>query len=263
MPDGRTQPPEKTGEAGKAMSGPAMWEREFTVDSNMLDMNSVMRASDILREFQQTGMDHLDAAGHGLALMDSIDEAFLLSKNSVRICRAPRYGERLTAQTCIPRVKGLFSVRYYRLLDADGGTVADAMSYWTSVRISDRMILRPGHHDDSYIPMTEAFTVGACPPSRIDLPEDAAPCGQRTVRYTDVDQYGHMNNARYADVICEFMPGGMKDRRIASLDMTYSHEAPEGSLLDISAAAVQEKSVFAFDCADRRIFTATASVCGL
>ena len=204
----------------------SMVTREFRVDSNMITVGERMREADILRQFQQTGMDHLEYANHGLKVLQAAQQLFLLARNSVRFYRLPEYWEKLTAMTCTPRYDGLFNVRYYAMRDEAGALVADSCSYWTLFDGASRRIIRPGHVDDSYIPRVEAFTVTAPPPARLTPPEDMREVGRRTVYRHETDQYGHLNNTRYVDILRDFIPA---ERRIAALEMNYSRELPPGA----------------------------------
>lgn len=204
--------------------------REFRVDSNMITLGNQMREADVLRAFQQVGMDHLEAANHGLVVMDKLHEAFLLCRNSVRFLRLPHYGENVTALTCTPRYDGLFNVRYYALRDERGETVADACSYWSLVDTENKRIIRPGHRDDTYIPMVEAFTVSAPVPKRLIAPDGMQNLGSLTVTRSMTDQYGHLNNTRYLDILRDFLPD---DAVISELTMNYNRELPLGTQFDV------------------------------
>ena len=199
---------------------------EFRVDSNMITVGEKMREADILRQFQQTGMDHLEYAGHGLKVLQAEHQMFLLSRNSVRFYRRPEYYEKLTSMTCTPRYEGVFNVRYYAMRDASGELVADSCSYWTLLDSEKFRIIRPGHVDDSYLPKKEAFTVTAPPPGRLTPPEGMTEIGRHTVQLHETDQYGHLNNTRYVDIIRGLLPA---DERISELEMNYNRQLPPGA----------------------------------
>ena len=51
---------------------------------------------------------------------------------------------------------------------------------------------------------------------------------QRTVRFTDLDINGHMNNCRYLDWICDLLPSDFhKDASAAEFTVCYLSEARE------------------------------------
>ena len=204
----------------------SMVAREFRVDSNMITVGERMRETDILRQFQQTGMEHMERANHGFYVMNELHEMLVIVRNNVRFYRLPKYEETVTALTCAPRYDGLFFVRYYSLKDEDGSVLADACSYWTLMDSEKKRIIRPGHHDDTYLPRVEAFSVTAPVPAKLTPPEDMTEVGRRVVYRHDIDQYGHLNNTRYVDILCDFLPEG---ERLSELEMNYSRELPPGA----------------------------------
>lgn len=221
------------------MENLAFAEREYFVDSTMLDINGCLTAAQILRMFQQTGMDHLDKTKHGYDIMNEEGVAFLLSKSNINVMRPAYYGDILYSQTCLPKISGIFYQRYFRLMTPDYETVADGCTLWTLVDLERRTIIRPNHTDNSYMPPFEAFSVTAEPPKTVELPEDMELIGTHTVTYSDCDQYGHMNNTKYVEVILNTLKDFMKGTRVNTLEMCYSHEAPLNSELSIYHAKEQ------------------------
>ena len=201
----------------------SMVSREFRVDSNMITVGERMRETDILRQFQQTGMEHMERANHGFYVMNELHEMLVIVRNNVRFYRLPKYDDVVTVLTCAPRYDGLFFVRYYALRDARGKLLADAHSYWTLVDSEKKRVIRPGRHDDSYLPRVEAFTVTAPVPAKLTPPENMTELGRRVVYPHYIDQYGHLNNTRYVDILTDYLPKG---ERIAALEMNYSKELP-------------------------------------
>ena len=59
--------------------------------------------------------------------------------------------------------------------------------------------------------------------------------GTRRVTYSDVDYNGHMNNTKYPDMLCDFLPDATR-RRVSGLSLSYLHEAPYGFDLSVYRA---------------------------
>ena len=195
------------------------------VDSNMITLGYKMRLGELLRQFQQIGTDHLESTGHGLAVMTEQNEAYLLSRTSIKINRLPKYMEKFTAKTCTPRFEGVFNVRYYSLVGEDGEVIADGMSYWTLLNIATKRIIRPSRIEQRYLPLSEEFTVSAQPPARLSAPENMTQCGTHKVIKGEVDQYGHLNNTRYLDILTDFLD----EDKVGALTLCFNKELPLGS----------------------------------
>lgn len=223
----------------------------FAVNSNMVGPGKLMKIPEILRQFQQVGMDHLEAANHGLEVLEQLHQAFLTSKNSIKIHRLPVYPEVVTVQTCTPRYEGLFNVRYYRMLDKNQNVLVDSYSYWTLVDTNTKKIIRPTHADHSYMPMNEAFTVSAQKPARITLPDKMEKVDRRTVMYSEIDQYGHMNNTRYVDTILDYVD--TDSFNISDIDITYYKEMPLGKEFNVCKFRDDRTYVLAFSSDDESV----------
>lgn len=225
-------------------------ERKFRVDSTMISTRRYMREADILREFQQSGIDHLDAVNHGLEVMEELHEAYLLCRNSVRIHRLPRYGEELSALTCTPRYDGLFDVRYYALRDKTGEFIADSCSYWSLFDTKRMHIVRPTQSIDSYMLKAESFKVSAPVPTRLTAPEGMEKIADLKVTHSLIDQYGHINNTRYVDLLRDFLP---EDVWISELTMNYNTALPLGAEFSVMTDG---KGCYTFNRKDRTCFIA-------
>ena len=65
--------------------------------------------------------------------------------------------------------------------------------------------------------------------------------GERQVFWSDTDFNRHMNNTRYPDVICDFLPPeAMEGKALSALSVSYMKEAPLGDVLQISRAPVPD-----------------------
>lgn len=202
-------------------------ERE--VDSNMISLGYKMRLGEVLRQFQQIGTDHLESTGHGLAAMIENNEAYLLSRTSVRINRLPKYMEKFTAKTCTPRYEGVFNVRYYSLVSESGEVLAEGMSYWTLLNTAVRRIIRPSQAENGYLPLVEEFSVSVEPPVRLGVPENMTCCGRHKVLRSEVDQYGHLNNTKYLDLLTDFID----EEKVTALMLCFNKELPLGSEFEV------------------------------
>jgi hypothetical protein len=68
-----------------------------------------------------------------------------------------------------------------------------------------------------------------------------------------------MNNAVYADLICDYFPGGLGDRALEYFSITFAGEALEGVEIDIKAAKNSlGGAVYEGKLGDKRCFEAVA-----
>ena len=202
------------------------WSREYSVNVNDADSNSIVSASALLRFMQ-------DAANRAMADDGpSFDE--LLSRGLTFIlCRlrlssyAPIFvHDTIEVETWACESRGVQFDRCFRILRG-GVIVAEAVSVWALCGISNKRLHRVSELESAYC-TDEMLELDL--PTRIRIPEDAVLSlrGERTVEYADIDLNGHMNNTRYPDILCGYLGTPMTGMRVISLAISFAGEAPLG-----------------------------------
>ena len=60
--------------------------------------------------------------------------------------------------------------------------------------------------------------------------------------YSDVDFNGHMNNTRYPDMVCDFLPPeAMAGKWLRQMSLSYMREAALGDTLSVSRLPVPDR----------------------
>lgn len=143
-------------------------------------------------------------------------------------------------RTWCPLSRGYTFLRCFRVLRG-GETVAEALTTWALMDTRQHALLKV---TDFY---GEFPTDAPLEPERLPdkvrlsptLPMQAV--GERQVFWSDTDFNRHMNNTRYPDVICDFLPPeAMEGKALSALSVSYMKEAPLGDVLQISRAPVPD-----------------------
>ena len=99
---------------------------------------------------------------------------------------------------------------------------------------------------------TDGFDLGLVPdepiaidvPRRIRQPEgELTLLGKRDIRYSDIDYNMHMNNTRYPDMLCDFMPMD-KIQSISEMTLEFLHESALGDTLNFFGASEGNRYYF-------------------
>ncbi|HHW45649.1 MAG TPA: hypothetical protein GXX17_01900 [Clostridiales bacterium] len=223
-----------------------------------IDQSRQLRLSSLLKIQQEIGELHLRAIGlpHDF-MVDELGLAFVFTRLNSVIYRRPRMGEEVKASTWCPGVRGLTFYRCYRLEDKEGNILIDSMASVVTVDAKEHKIKRP-----ESIPCFSEFEyrpdiASTCQkPEKIKLPDTFDAEFTRQVMYSDTDFNMHLNNTVYADIICDYMPGGMAGKEIGFFSLSFISEAREGQVLKILAAKRDEGAYFAGECEGRRCFEA-------
>ena len=199
-----------------------------------------LRLSSLLRFQQEAGERHFGDAGLTYWEFYRRGMIFVLTRLQVEIRRLPELEEEVTLRTWHRDSKGAQMFRCYQLLDAQGQILTEGVSSFALVDVESHRPLRPTVFEQLG-EMCQPDRHNGCPdPGRLLVPEGLEEVGIRTVYWSDTDYNGHLNNTVYADILCDFVPGGLKGRRIAGFSISYEREALEGETLRIRAAELPD-----------------------
>lgn len=218
------------------------------------DAHRRVRPTAMLIYMQETSNKHMEACGMSLdALRDENGLAFLLSKIRMSVYRPLYAFEKIEVQTWTCPSHGLAIPRFYRIL-RDGEVIAEADSTWALLDMRDGRLLRADECDVFNFEDEEPLPLDV--PSRFRLPKGMEPenVGKRKIVFSDLDYNMHMNNTRYPDMLCDFIPADDVDR-IRGILLSYVNEAAFGDELEINRASSDNAYYF------RTVSTRTGKTC--
>lgn len=196
----------------------------YTIKWHDTDANRQVRPSALVTYLQETANEHLIHIGISLdELRDRYGLAFILGSISVRSYEPLFSGDNIEVETWTCGEKGFRHNRCFRLL-RDGKTVAEATSVWALVKLGDGSLVKV--EDMPYRIEPEEPIKLPDLPARLRMPPVAEmePAGERRIVYSDIDYNGHMNNTRYPDMLCDFIPE-MRESRMTDMVLSYRKEA--------------------------------------
>ncbi len=193
------------------------YEEKLTLATRDCDMNGRWRVSAILETMQETAGTHSLLLGCGREELLKKNIVWVLSRCELHMDRYPRIGERITVSTFPMPNRIFFFPRYYVFTDERGEMIGKAGTLWLLLDIRTRRMLPPGE-------------VGRLIPDNTDL---AVPMEEFLTEYepvyTDLDVNGHVNNARYADWLCNAMGiETMQKSEPESIILNYNREILPG-----------------------------------
>lgn len=200
------------------------YEEKIRLLTRDCDMNGQWRISAIQEAMQETAGTHSMLLGCGRDELLKNNIVWVLSRCEIHMDRYPRLGDRITVSTFPMPTRICFFPRYYIFTDERGELIGKAGTLWLLLDIHTRKMLPPGevgklipdNHDLS-VPMNLPATVG-------QLQGDEFISEYQT-RYSDLDVNGHVNNARYADWLCDCLGIElMKQYEPESVILNYNRE---------------------------------------
>lgn len=201
---------------------------ERTVPFPECDLKNLWKLSGILRQMQEIGALHLEALQMGFQKLWDEGYVFLLSKILLRIERRPAGGEELRVVTWPRPPKGAQFLRDISFYSRDGREILRAQTAWMLADPHSHRICRPSEYPYR-IPYADMPYTDEAARMKCRAPEALRPVGEREVRYSDLDTNGHVNNAVYGDILCDFLPfEEISSRELAVFKIHYAREARWG-----------------------------------
>ena len=212
-----------------------IYSENYNVRWHDTDFNLVATPSALLTFMQETANHHLNFLGTPLdEIRDTKGVGFILSKIAMQVYTPLHAYDKIHVETWVGDDHGFRFHRAFRIL-RDDETVAEALTVWALIRLSDHSLVRVEDFDATFQPepLPELKV-----PARIRFPlSPLLSRGTRTVRYSDADYNEHMNNTRYPNMLCDFIPD-MHGKYVTAMSLSYVNEAHLGETL--SGYALQD-----------------------
>lgn len=210
---------------------PNIFTHTFTIPDNSSDLFGFCRPGALQDMMQECGNMH--SLELGLARDDLPGPVvWVLLKAFLRLNRPVSRREEVTVTTWY---RGSAGAQVYRDYDlhTGGEHIGEAMTAWVQFDLDKQRPIRPKMEKEAefiYTPPRPKTLVLGKP----ELPETAAPCGERPVRYSDLDMNGHMNNVKYMDILCDTLKlEEQKGFFLKSAELHYTGQTMPGQILEL------------------------------
>lgn len=158
--------------------------------------------------------------------------AFLVSRTAFRFHRLPRENERFTFTTYEEKSEPLQLVRAYEFVSEDGTPLITGISTWILADPVARRII-PTKKFTLRPPVESQKPHDCLKYGKIAVPESLELLDERTIRYSDIDGNGHVNNSRYGAFIADALPEAYRSKTFTDFRLNYSKEAMLGDKMQL------------------------------
>ena len=162
---------------------------------------------------------------------------WVLARQHVRFERPVMHKESCKILTWHKGLQGLFFLRDYMLLGADGQPSVRSTSSWVVMNIAERHVVRPDFLSKivSMAPQSTDHAI-AEPADKVVMPRDAeiSRIGSHLVRYSDVDYNQHANNVKYTVWAMDALPEELVNTKgVKELTVNFNREARPGETVEL------------------------------
>jgi acyl-ACP thioesterase len=219
--------------------------KEFQISPVSLDRYGRLKISQMLGYLQDVAGEHSALLGTDQnALMDK-NLFWAVIRHRVQITRLPGSGEKLRLETWpMPTTRTAYP-RSTIAYDEKGNECFRSISLWILMDANTRAMVLPGKSGVEVSGLLRGCELQA--PSSL-IPKEMGNSQTRTVRYTDLDINGHMNNCRYPDWVLDLLPAAFHGQ----------HEARELTLCYMSEVRENEEVALHWDLSEDGVLTMEA-----
>lgn len=209
------------------------YTQSFFITSSEVDAFGNCRPAALLSFFQDMANTHSVALGIGREdLLLSHGAIWMLARVWIRLDRPLKMNETVKIKTWHRGASGLILYRDFDLT-VDGKPVGEAVSAWVVAEFESRKMLRPASIS-SIAASPVPDTIKEKQLKLIRTPKEREFAYTKTVRFSDLDINGHMNNTKYADVLLDAMtPEELRGKFLSEMQLNYSQECLAGESVDI------------------------------
>ena len=219
-------------------------ERTYILEATDVNSADRLKNSRLLAIMQEIAGEHSALLGADRSALEERKLFWAVIRHRVQITRLPQSGESIrvctwpmpTTRTAYPRA----TVAY----DADGNELFRGISLWILMDMTTRAMVLPGKSGVEVagsLQGNELTLPGSLLPQKLPNRED------RTVRFTDLDLNGHMNNCRYLEWVDDLLPAEFhRTHSPKQLLVCYLSEAREAEKMEV-CWEVSEQSVLRVD----------------
>lgn len=221
-----------------------IFTEKYNVRWHDTDAKREVHPTGLLALMQETGNRQFERAGRPLdAIRDEEGVGFILSRIAFDVLSPIHAYEDIEVDTFTCEGRGFTFPRGF-VVKRGGEVVARGTSQWALVRVADRSLLRVGEFPLSFGDEPEVTTDA---PLRFRVPRDAAweQVGERRIVYSDIDYNMHMNNTKYPNMVCDFLPEPEKTR-VLGISLYYCREAALGDTLTVERTAGDTQGIYLF-----------------
>lgn len=200
-------------------------KHDFLLRACDVDVKSHWKLSSILTAGQEMGELHSKQWGFSREEMTERGNFFILTRIRIDVKKMPVFHDMIYATTWSRSPIRTIFPRYFQFADQEGNIYATLSTLWMICDTSTRAIL------------TEEQSGGKTPeldhptplehPRKIRVPDMEYDEIKRTVCFSDLDYNGHMNNAHYADWVCDVLPFDILcERALDGFEVNFLSEMP-------------------------------------
>ena len=218
-----------------------IYQQDFEITDLYVDCFGRLLPSKLLYIMQEVAGQHFSRLSMDYDSLAEKGMIWAVTRHKVQVSRLPMRGETIHVETWPMPTTRVAYPRSIVAYDETGLEVFRAISIWVLMNLDTRSMILPGK--------SGVEVCGTLRGTELATPRSLVPVvmnnhDSRTVRFTDLDRNGHMNNTRYFDWIDDLIPSDFHaEHPVKEFTICYHSEAREGQTLDMNWEIMDGPSV--------------------
>ena len=201
---------------------------KFRLQAADTDFTARWKAASILSYMQILADNHAEMLCCSQRDMEKENHVWVIARLRVDMQRYPQYGDTVSIKTWPGFPDRLTFPRYFHFADESGSILGSATSKYMLIDMATHAFLKPA--DSDVYRMIDCLCADENPqPERIRLKSATRSSVFRVPAFSDIDMNHHMNNARYAEWVCDlFSTAHFETRALQKLQINFVSDGIEG-----------------------------------
>lgn len=234
-----------------------IYKQKYVLTTNYYDPSNNIGVQGTLDLFQNIAARHAYLLGAGREHLEKINLVWVIARTEIEYVTYPETPLEVEVVTWPRPATRFYFDRYYKIVNpATNEIIAYSRSRWVLIEIDSRKIVGADRYDyplDFYYeeePFNHTFP-------RPSVSDNVV--GNYTVRPSDIDENGHLNNSKYGNIIYDYLDL-QKGQKIKSIVINYNNEALQGETLTISRSRDDAKVVISGHKGDTIVFSSEVNI---
>ena len=209
-----------------------VFRQTVTLTDIYLDCHRRLKPASLLYFIQNIAGCHAMELGTGWEVLAQKHLFWALIRHKIQITRMPMAGETITIETWPMPTTRVAYPRATVAYDAEGKELFRSVALWVLMDLQTRAMVLPGKSGVTVNGLMRGTELDI-PPSILPKKLENVMC--RTVRFSELDRNGHMNNTHYMNWIADLLPSSFhREHPVKEITLCYLSEALEGQELCLS-----------------------------
>ena len=217
------------------------YRKNYEINYYDTNKNLKCKLPSIVNFFSDIGNRQSELLGETIGALTEKKRAWVFYKYDIKIYDYPRYRDTITVETESIGFKKFYAYRGYKIINSEGAILGEALALFFLIDIEKRRPARIGKDQyDTYgeegdikenIKMEDVLTL-----------EEAQYTKDFSIRYSDIDSNGHVNNCKYIEWAIESVPVEIvKDHEMRRIKVVFEKETMYGETVTILTQVINKE----------------------